>query len=1171
MPKNEAKVKFTADTGEFNSNIKSAKAQISALSAELKLNDTQMKSNGQSVESLQQRQKLLMEQEKQQQTVVEALNGKLQKAVECFGENSNEAIKLKTQLTNAQNAEEKIKQAIQQCTTELEAQKNAESKVKSETDKLNDSIDQQQSEVNKLKKEYVEAVLKFGEASDEAKELANQIKDLSEELNENKRKISDAEDAADKLDETLDDVGDSADKAGNGGFTVFKGVLADLAANVIRSVISGAKDLSKTVIELGQNFSESMAEVQAISGASGKELEELEKTARQYGATTVFSASEAADALKYMALAGWDVKQSQDALGGILNLAAAAGMDLAKASDMCTDYLSAFGMEAKESAYFADLLAFAQSHSNTTAEALGEAYRMVAANMHAAGQDVETTTSLLAMMANQGLKGSEAGTALAAVLRDMTKKMKDGNIVIGNTNVQVMDANGNYRDMTDILKDVENAVDGLGDAEKSSALLTTFTADSVKGLNLMLNAGIDEAANFEKQLRQSDKTAQKMSNTMNDNLSGDLKAMRSALEEVGLTAYKEFEQPLRDATKTVTKQFIPALQKDDTVKKFASGLSNIGKSVLPPLANILKFTAENVDTLAAVTLGAVTAFAAFKAVMAITTAVTAAKTAIAGLEAGVGLATKAQTLWNAAMTANPIGAVITAVGLLAAGIAFLCSSEQEAAAETDLLSKAQRENVIAAQEQAEAFKEVSAAADKKAASEIAEIDYVEKNLLPQLANLIDSNGKVKQGYEERAQFILNELNQALGTEYSSLEQIVDANGQVKESILQTIQAKKAQILLSAYEEKYKTAVQEVAAAEQARAAQAVELQKIDDNIIAKKAELEKAHKEYEQAVATCSEEEISAAVDRTAAIGAEIKELQDKFATKKQEYLDMTANIDEHYKAIDSYEMASNAVLAGETDKAIGYLNNYASGFKSATDVVGKTKEEQKQIMRQQVIDTAVNLGIMEEEYKQKEASMTDEQKRQMQARIDNARRQAENAKAEYAKVGGNSIDGLAEGVKAGEWKLTGALKTAVNSALSAAKKVLDIRSPSHVMRDEVGLMVDYGFAEGIEEGTGSILDSIEEQSREIKGAYGSYISNGVKTFIDAPNLQTSINANIGTVLDKSMQLLDLSKLISAVEHLANRAINLSVNGQRFATVTASDTDIVNGERIILKNRGLAL
>ena len=264
----------------------------------------------------------------------------------------------------------------------------------SEADQLRNTISEQESTLEKLKERYVSLALSEDDTTDESRELAEQIQELSSDLNENRQRLQDAENAADQLDNSLDQVDDSA-RLADEGFTVFKATLASLAADAIRAAIDGIKDLVSNVMELGQNFTSTMSEVQAISGATGDELETLEACAREFGATTTFSASEAAEALKYMALAGWDVEQSTSALGGVLNLAAASGMELGAASDMVTDYLSAFGMEADQAAYFADLLASAQASSNTTAEALGEAYKNCAANLNAAGQDVETVTSLL--------------------------------------------------------------------------------------------------------------------------------------------------------------------------------------------------------------------------------------------------------------------------------------------------------------------------------------------------------------------------------------------------------------------------------------------------------------------------------------------------------------------------------------------------------------------------------------------------------------------------------------------------------------------------------------------------------------------------------------------------------------------------------------------------------
>lgn len=428
-----------------------------------------------------------------------------------------------------------------------------------EAETLRSTISKQEDTLQQLKQRYVDVATEQGETSDEARELARQIQDLSSELHENKTKLSDAEYAADKLDNSLEEVESSSKKADD-GFTMFKATLANLAADAIMRAVDGIKNLVGNVIELGQNFTSTMSEVSAISGATGEDFEKLEACAREYGATTVFSASNAAEALKYMSLAGWDADQSTSALGGVLNLAAASGMELGAASDMVTDYLSAFAMEAGDAAYFADLLSYAQSHSNTTAEALGEAYKNCAANLNAAGQDVETVTSLLEGMANQGYKGSEAGTAMAAIMRDITNGMKDGAIKIGETSVAVMDAQGNFRDLTDILTEVEAATNGMGDAERAVALSSTFTADSTKGLNLILNEGMDNIAGYEEELRGASGSAEEMANIMNDNLSGDVAAMNSAFEELGLKIYDALESKLRAGVQFITNGVIPAIE-----------------------------------------------------------------------------------------------------------------------------------------------------------------------------------------------------------------------------------------------------------------------------------------------------------------------------------------------------------------------------------------------------------------------------------------------------------------------------------------------------------------------------------------------------------------------------------------------------------------------------------
>lgn len=376
-------------------------------------------------------------------------------------------------------------------------------------------------------------------------------------------KITKSVEGLKKADAGLDwkgtEAGGKAARESNEGYTVLKGTLANLASTAVTAAVGGIKDAASAVVEIGSAFETSMSKVSALSGATGDDLAALEAKARELGSTTTFSASQAADALGYMALAGWDTQAMLAGVGPVLSLAQAGELDLAAASDLVTDYLSAFNMTAEDTGRMVDVLAYAQANANTTVDGLGQAFKNCAANCNAAGMDVETTSAAIAMMANQGLKGSEAGTALNAVMRDMTQRMEDGSIKIGDATVAVMDAQGNYRDFADILADVEAATDGMGDAEKAAALQSTFTADSIKGLNLMLNAGAGELPSFRDDLYGCAGAAEDAATAMTDNLQGDLAGMGSAFEELALKIYDGVQEPLRDAVQFVTGSVVPAL------------------------------------------------------------------------------------------------------------------------------------------------------------------------------------------------------------------------------------------------------------------------------------------------------------------------------------------------------------------------------------------------------------------------------------------------------------------------------------------------------------------------------------------------------------------------------------------------------------------------------------
>ena len=391
---------------------------------------------------------------------------------------------------------------------------------------LSGEIDTTKQKLSRLKEAEKQVQQQFAEG----KVSQEQYDALQREIADTEQKLKSLKKEAQDFGSTFKQVmGEAGSKLQNLGSTLTG------AGQKMLPVTGAIAGIGAAAVKVGADFDSSMSKVKALSGANEEQFAQLRQAALDAGETTAFSASEAADALGYMALAGWDADQSMTALPGVLDLAAASGMDLAAASDMVTDYLSAFGLEAAQASSFSDMLAYAQANSNTTADQLGEAYKNCAATLHGAGQDVETVTSLLEALANQGLKGSEGGTAVAAIMRDITAKMEKGAIKIGKTSVAVQDADGNFRDLTDILTDVEAATDGMGTAQQAAALSGTFTADSIKGLNMVLTEGMDNISGYEEELRGSLGTAGEQANTMLDNFSGQMTLLQSALQGAAIS------------------------------------------------------------------------------------------------------------------------------------------------------------------------------------------------------------------------------------------------------------------------------------------------------------------------------------------------------------------------------------------------------------------------------------------------------------------------------------------------------------------------------------------------------------------------------------------------------------------------------------------------------------
>lgn len=459
---------------------------------------------------------------------------------------------------------------------------SAMDKARQQTDLLNRQIAQQKETVATAEanvKKYSEAT---GENSSQTLKWKATLAEAQNELHRLQNELANVPNKLQIMGTRMQEVGSKIQNVGKS--------ITSVGSTLTKSITVPLTALGTAAVKVTADFDKSMSKVAALSGATGKDFDTLRNKAREMGATTQYSAKESADALSYMALAGWNTQQMTDGLDGVLNLAAASQMDLATASDLVTDYLSAFGLEAKDSAKMADELAYAQANSNTTTQQLGDAFGNSAAQMHTAGQTMETTTAILEAFANQGLKGSEAGTALSAMVRDITQKMKNGKIYIGQTAVTVQDANGNFRDMTDILADVEAATDGMGTAEKSAALMTTFTARSVKGVSMALTEGTGNIKTYRDELNSASGAAKEMAETMQDNLSGELTKLKSEVQELGISFGDILVPHIRKAVEWVQEQVDKFNSLDDSTKEMIVKIGLFAAAVGPALTVVGKLT-----------------------------------------------------------------------------------------------------------------------------------------------------------------------------------------------------------------------------------------------------------------------------------------------------------------------------------------------------------------------------------------------------------------------------------------------------------------------------------------------------------------------------------------------------------------------------------------------------
>ena len=347
----------------------------------------------------------------------------------------------------------------------------------------------------------------------------------------------------------IEDINGTA-KSGFSKFSeIGKNALSVFAGNVLTEVASQAKNAAGAVIEIGSAFEMGMSTVQAISGATGDDLTALTDKAKEMGANTKFSATEAAEAMQYMAMAGWKTDDMLNGIEGIMNLAAASGEDLATTSDIVTDALTAFGLTAQDSAHFADILAQASSNANTNVSMMGETFKYVAPVAGAMGYSAEDVATAVGLMANSGIKASQAGTSLRTMLSRMAKPTKEVQAAMDALGISLTDSDGNMKSLHEVMGDLRTGFGGLSEAESITMATMLGGQEAMSGLLAIVNASDADYQKLTDSIGACDGAAASMADTMQNNLEGQLTILGSAAQGLALEVYDSVKVALTDITK----------------------------------------------------------------------------------------------------------------------------------------------------------------------------------------------------------------------------------------------------------------------------------------------------------------------------------------------------------------------------------------------------------------------------------------------------------------------------------------------------------------------------------------------------------------------------------------------------------------------------------------------
>lgn len=947
------------------------------------------------------------------------------------------------------------------------------------------------------------------------------------------------------IDETVGNVGNAEPRMTKALKKIGAAVVAAFAVDKI-------KDFGKACISAGMDFDSQMSTVAAISGATGEEFEILRAKAQEMGATTAFSATESAQAMEYMAMAGWKTTDITNGLAGVMNLAAASGEDLATTSDIVTDAMTAFGMSADQSTYFADVLAQTATNANTNVGMMGETFKYVAPLAGAMGYNIEDMSAAIGLMANAGIKGSQSGTSLRNIITNLASPTDKVAGAMDDLGISLTDSDGKTKSFGETLSDLRISFADLDEVQKTQYASAIAGKEGMSGLLALINSSDEDFDKLTDSIKNCTGASEKMAEIRLDNLEGDVTLFKSALEGAQIAISDKLTPVLRNLVKKAT-DWLPTVQDKllsaidvvmDIGKYLAQELtpilSSIGKSVLPIIKDALKSAKAIIEQLVPVI----------------------------------------KNIWKFAEPVFKI--VVDTIDLI---VEYLPTLLQDVLDFIDPLNLIHKETSQVSEEylkMADNANKMSEKLDdiKQKNADIGQSVLEEYNhygdLADRLSTVVDKNGKIKEHCEYTVQQIIDELNPALDTSLEIVDGQLKGYKEIADEIDNIILKKQAESMLEKGQENYDKAIADRAESIQAKVKAESEINELEKELD----DLHAKRKEWDETGIVPEGFDPSGYCGDVQRLEENIKSLSGTVETETQninkanneitKYSDLrTAALEGNIGAMQRYaaEYSYNMLTAGNA--TVEELDSQYNDFSQMVDNLVEAQKKGDESVTDEMINTYTMLRNISHDELTEAQRMANEQGVAAAEKFGKglesstgfvtvaARTVAESAEKELDKDttshGANFAWGFSEGMRSQIDSAISAAREVGNAAAAALQKALDEHSPSRVTR-KMGQFFGLGFSEGI----------IDEESNTIKTTqqYADSAVNALKSGINnrTPMKPMDFAINTRFANAEAIQI----PAVERTEHTTNSPSNTAILNKLNELI-----EVIKGQKVYLDSGAL--